>query len=74
VAISPPGLNHIRAATSARPASPARAQATIVEDLVPARDEEQERTVGLLLLGKGAVVAHVFGRPLAVEMDDDQQS
>jgi hypothetical protein len=23
---------------------------------------------------KGAVVAHVFGRPLAVEMDDDQQS
>jgi hypothetical protein len=37
-------------------------------------DEEQERTVGLLLLGTGAVLAHGFDRPLAVEMDDDQQS
>jgi hypothetical protein len=38
------------------------------------RDVEQERTVGLLLLGKGAVLAHGFDRPLAVEMDDDRQS
>jgi hypothetical protein len=29
--------------------------------------------VGLLLLGKGAVLAHVFGRPFAVEMDDEEQ-
>jgi hypothetical protein len=42
--------------------------------LAPASDEEQERTVGLLLLGKGAVFAHRFDRPLAVEMDDSQQS
>jgi hypothetical protein len=37
-----------------------------------AADEEQERTVGLLLLGKGAVLAHGFDRSLAVEMDDKQ--
>jgi hypothetical protein len=37
-------------------------------------DEEQERTVGLLLLGKGAVLAHGFDRPLAVEMDELGQS
>ena len=36
------------------------------------KDEEGERTVGLLLLCKGAVLAHVFGRPLAVEMDESQ--
>jgi len=30
--------------------------------------------VGLLFLGKGAVLAHGFDRPLAIEMDDDQQS
>jgi hypothetical protein len=30
--------------------------------------------VGLPLLGKGAVSAHGFDRPLAVEMDDDEQS
>jgi hypothetical protein len=34
--------------------------------------EEQERTVGLLLLGKGAVLAHGFDRPLAVEMDEER--
>jgi hypothetical protein len=37
-------------------------------------DEEQERTVGLLLLGKRAVLAHGFDRPLAVEMDEQEQS
>src|SRR5918992_1710196 len=37
-------------------------------------DEEQERTVGLLLLGKGAVLAYGFDRPLAVEMDEQEQS
>ena len=29
--------------------------------------------MGLLLRGKGAVLAHVLGRPLAAGMDDDQQ-
>jgi hypothetical protein len=37
-------------------------------------DDERERRVTLLLLGKGAVLAHRFERPLAAEMDDDQQS
>jgi hypothetical protein len=36
-------------------------------------DEEQERTVGLLLLGKGAVLAHGFDRPLAAGMDEYEQ-
>ena len=49
------------AAVSAMPASPA------------AKDAEQARTVGLLLLGKGAVSAHGFVRPLAVEMDETEQ-
>jgi len=40
--------------------------------LCDTHDEEQERRVGLLLLGKGAVLAHGFDRPLAVEMDDNQ--
>jgi hypothetical protein len=39
-----------------------------------AMDEEQERTVGLLLLGNGAVLAHGFDRPLAVEMDEKERS
>ena len=37
-------------------------------------DDQQERGPRLLLLGKGAVLAHRFERSLAVEMDDDQQS
>jgi hypothetical protein len=39
----------------------------------PATGGEQERGLRLLLLGKAAVFAHRFDRPLAVEMDDDQQ-
>ena len=39
-----------------------------------ASDEEQERTVGLLLLGKGAVLAHGFDRPRAAGMDDTEQA
>jgi hypothetical protein len=38
-----------------------------------AADEEQERTVGLLLLGKGAVLAHWFDCPLAAGMDESRQ-
>jgi hypothetical protein len=47
-----------------------KARGLAVKWETPVRDEEQERTVGLLLLGKGAVLAHGFDRPLAVEMDD----
>src|SRR5688572_26366297 len=39
----------------------------------PARDEDQERRVRLLLLGKGAALAHWFHRPLAAGMDENQQ-
>jgi hypothetical protein len=40
-----------------------------------ALDDEQERRVRLLLLGKGAdVVAHRFERPLAAEMDEKRKS
>jgi hypothetical protein len=42
--------------------------------LTLASDDDQERRVRLLLLGKAAVLAHRFERPLAVEMDDDRQS
>jgi hypothetical protein len=38
-----------------------------------APDDEEERRVGLLLLGKGAVLAHRFDRPLAAESDETQQ-
>ena len=37
------------------------------------RDDEQERRVRLLLLGKGAVLAHRFERPLAAELDEYEQ-
>ena len=36
--------------------------------------DEEERSVRLLLLGKAAVLAHRFERPLAAEMDDEEQS
>jgi hypothetical protein len=36
-------------------------------------DDEEERGARLLLLGKGAVLAHRFERSLAVEMDEVQQ-
>jgi hypothetical protein len=37
-------------------------------------DDDRERRGGVLLLGKGAVLAHRLARPLAAELDDDQQS
>jgi hypothetical protein len=40
----------------------------------PEMDDDQERRVRLLLLGKGAVLAHRFERPLAAELDDQQHS
>jgi hypothetical protein len=36
-------------------------------------DDDQERTGRLLLLGKGAVLAHRLARPLAAESDDEEQ-
>jgi hypothetical protein len=38
--------------------------------LTAGMDDEEERTVGLLLLGKGAVSAHRFDRPSAAGLDD----
>ncbi len=40
----------------------------------PGLDDDHERRVRLLLLGKGAVLAHGFDRPLAVESDDERES
>jgi hypothetical protein len=40
----------------------------------PASDEDQARSGRLLLLGKGAVLAHRLARPLAAESDEHQQS
>jgi hypothetical protein len=45
-----------------------------VQDGALARDDDQERREKLLLLGKGAVLAHRLAHPLAAESDDDQQS
>src|SRR5215216_6227285 len=39
----------------------------------PARDDHQESRVRLLLLSKGAVLAHACERPLAAELDDEEQ-
>jgi hypothetical protein len=36
--------------------------------------DEHERGLRLLLLSKGAVLAHEFNGRLAAELDDDQQS
>src|SRR5215204_2489206 len=36
--------------------------------------DEQARRVRRLLLGKGAVVAHRFDQPLAIELDDERES
>jgi hypothetical protein len=37
-----------------------------------AKDDQQERGVRLVLLGKGAVLAHGFDRPIAAQMDDTE--
>jgi hypothetical protein len=37
-------------------------------------DDVEERAVGLLLLGEGAVSAHRFDRPRAAGLDDEEQS
>jgi hypothetical protein len=53
---------------------PASCRSHLGGRLASASDDDQERRVRLLLLGKGAVLARRFERPLAAGMDDDQQS
>jgi hypothetical protein len=60
----------LRSRTRFRPDASARVP---VHD-APARDDEQERRVRLLLLSKGAVLAHACEHPLAAQMDDKQSS
>jgi hypothetical protein len=48
--------------------------AALAERRLSAYASAEERRVGLLLLGKAAVLAYRLERPLAAEMDDDQQS
>jgi hypothetical protein len=43
-------------------------------DQTAARDDEEERRARPLLLGKAAVLAHRFERPLAAEMDEKRNS
>jgi hypothetical protein len=39
-----------------------------------ATDDDQERRGRLLLLARGAVLAHRLALPLAADLDDDQHS
>jgi hypothetical protein len=41
--------------------------------LAAEKDDDQERRGRLLLLGKGAVLAHRLARPLAAKLDDQRQ-
>jgi hypothetical protein len=45
----------------------------VVDRETPALDDEHERRVGLLLLGKAAVLAHRLARPLAAESDEERE-
>jgi hypothetical protein len=49
------------------------ASASTAAALTLAKDDDQERRVRLVLLGKGAVLAHRFERPLAAELDEKRQ-
>jgi hypothetical protein len=51
----------------------ASASMLVLETTTTATDDEEERRGRLLLLGKGAVLAHRFDRPLAAESDEDRQ-
>jgi hypothetical protein len=53
---------------------PPQSDASTVARLTLAKDDEEERRVRLLLLGKAAVLAHRYERPLAAEMDEREQS
>jgi len=45
----------------------------VVTAATVAVEDEEERRVRLLLLGKAAVLAHQYERPLAAEMDESEQ-
>jgi hypothetical protein len=55
------------------PCFPADAGTTVDSDEMIASDDDQERMARLLLLGKGAVLAHRLAPRLAAELDDEQQ-
>jgi hypothetical protein len=67
------GTTPTRGAKSAAFVPPLRVQPdfTYLRDSL---DDNQERRARLLLLAKGAALAHRLARPLAAESDDDQQS
>jgi hypothetical protein len=56
--------------TPAASAFRTRAGASAVKSGATALDDEEERRVGLLLLGKGAVSAHRFDWPRVAGFDD----
>jgi hypothetical protein len=75
-----PGAGWNREGTAARPADQAAAP-PLLDTVVSgdacdttAADDEEERRGRLLLLGKGAVLARRFDRPLAAESDEQRQS
>jgi hypothetical protein len=45
----------------------------LTAQVAPANDDDPERRVRLLLLGKAAVLAHRFERPLAAGVDEMEQ-
>ena len=67
------GVSRATTATATSGVAPHRkASVAAAARLTTGRDDEHERRIRLLLLSKGAVLAHWFHRPLAAGMDDDQ--
>ena len=56
-----------------RPCSDRQAGISVHANETIARDDEEERRGRLLLIGKGAVLAHRLARPLAAESDETEQ-
>ena len=75
VQISTPFAWIIRSATPppTPPPYPKRTRVCASPRAALVEDDDQERRVRLLLLGKGAVLAHQFERPLAAGMDEYEQ-
>ena len=62
-----------RKRTPPAPAFGTRAGASAVKSAATALDDDEVRRVRLLLLGKAAVLAHRYERPLAAEMDEKRK-
>jgi hypothetical protein len=60
----------LRAAETSDASFAVQARVCSVKRERPGPDDEEERRVRLLLLGKAAVLAHRDERPLAAEMDE----